>query len=78
MLQKNYFSISLFFCIFLAKKQSKWIKIEEIRPNSNRLIKLSKIWYVDAFQQKEMLQRKHFRFWHFVGFFGKERAKIDQ
>ena len=60
MLQKNYFSISAFFGIFLAKKQSKLIKNEENRPNSNRLIKFSEIWYVDAFQYKKIQQKNVF------------------
>ena len=39
---------------FLAKKQWKLIKNEENRQNSNRFIKFSEIWYVDAFQHKKV------------------------
>ena len=45
---------------FLAKKQPKNTKNEENWQNSNRLVKFSKLWYVDASQQKKMLQKNYF------------------
>ena len=77
MLQKNYFSITAFFGIFLAKKQSKLIKNEENRPNLNRLIIFFEIWYVDAFQPKNIQQGNNFLILAFLGFFvGQITAKI--
>ena len=48
MLQKNFFWISAFFGRFLTKKQPKLTKNEKNWQNSNRLMKFSEIWYVDA------------------------------
>ena len=60
MLQKNFFWILAFFGRFLTKKQQKLTKNEENWQNPNRLMKFSKIWYVDASQQKKMLQKNFF------------------
>ena len=53
--QKNFFSILAFFGFFwpfLSKKRPKLTNNEENWQNSNRLMKFSEIWYVDASQQK--------------------------
>ena len=78
MLKKNYFSISSFFGIFLAKKQSKLIKNEENRPNSNRLIKFPEIWFVDVFQQEKMLQKSCFSILAFFAFLVKKQPKLTK
>ena len=63
--------------VYLAKKQSKLIKNEENCPNSNRFIKFSEIWYVDAFQHKKIQQENNFLILAFLGFFvGQITAKI--
>ena len=42
-------------------------------------MKFSEIWYVDAFQQKKMLQNNFFGFWPFLAvFYNQKTAKIDQ
>ena len=41
-------------------------KNEENLQNPNCLIKFSKIWYVDAFQQKKCYKKTIFRFWPFL------------
>ena len=70
MLHKSFFWISAFFGRFLTKKQPKLTKNEENWQNSNRLMKFSEIWYVDAFQQNKMLQKNLFLisalFWPFL------------
>ena len=68
MLQKNCFWILAFFDRFLTKKQPKLTINEENWQNPNRLMKFSEIWYVDASQQKKMLQKTVFRFRHFLAF----------
>ena len=60
MLQKNYFSFSTFFSLLVAIKQPKLTKKEENWQNLNRLIKFFVIWYIDASQQKKMLQKNSF------------------
>ena len=64
---KNFFWISAFFGRFLTKKQPKkhpkFAKNEENWQNSNYLMKLSEIWYVDTSQQKKILQKTIFGFW---------------
>ena len=72
-LKKNYFSILAFLGLFLAKKQPKLNKNEENWQNPNCLIKFSKIWYVDAFQQDKMLQKNCFSI---LAFFEKKTALI--
>ena len=60
-------------------EQSKFIKNEENRPNLNRLIKFSEIWYVDAFQHKKIQQKKYFLILAFLGLFvAQKTAKIDK
>ena len=77
MLQKTIFRFQLFLAFLLAKKQSKLIKNEENRPNLNRLIKFSEIWYVDAFQHKKIQPENNFFILAFLGFFvGQITAKI--
>ena len=58
MLQKNFFWILAFFGRFVIKKQPKLTKNEENWQNPNRLMKFSKIWYVDASQQKKNATKK--------------------
>ena len=59
---KKLFCVSAFFGRFLTKKQPKKKKIGKTK-------KFSEIWYVDASQQKKMLQKKLFLdfglFWPF-------------
>ena len=52
---KNFFWISAFSGRFLTKKHPKLTKNEENWQNSNRLVKFSEIWYVDASQQKKTI-----------------------
>ena len=66
MLQNYFFWISAFFGRFLTKKQPKLTKNEENLQNPNCLMKFSEICYVDALQQKKMLQKIVFRFRHFL------------
>ena len=66
------------FRIFWPKKQQKLTKNEENCQNPNCLINFSEIWYVDSSQQKKMLQKTISRFRHFLGFFGKEIAKLTK
>ena len=75
MLQKNFFWISAFFGRFLTKKQPKLTKNEENWQNLNRLIKNSKIWYVDASQKKKMLQINFFWISAFFGLSVAEKQK---
>ena len=50
MIQKLiYFSITAFFGLFLAKKQSKLTNNEVNCQNPNCLMKFTEIWYVGAF-----------------------------
>ena len=69
MLQKNFFWISAFFGRFLTKNQPKLTKNEENWQNPNLLIKIFEIWYVDASQQKKMLQKNFFWISAFFGRF---------
>ena len=79
MLQKDFFWISAFFGRFLTNKQPKLTKNEENWQNSNRLMKFSEIWYVDASQQNKMLQKDFFWISAFLGrFLTKKTAKIDK
>ena len=74
-----FFWISALFGRFLTKKQPKLTKNEENWQNPNRLMKFSKIWYVDASQQTKMLQRNFFWISVFFGrLFNQKTAKIDQ
>ena len=68
MLQKNFFWISAFFGRFLTKKQQPKL-IEENLEYPNRFVKFSEIWYVDASQQKKMLQKDYFSISVFFGIF---------
>ena len=67
---KKTFWISAFFGRFLTKKQPKLTKNEENWLNPNRLVKFFEIWYLDASQQKKMLQKNYFSisafFCHFL------------
>ena len=74
MSQKYFFRILAFLGLLLAKKQPQLTKNEENWQNPNRLMKFSEIWYVDASQQKKMLQ-KHF--FGFRPFYNQKKAKID-
>ena len=69
---KNCFWISAFFGRILTKKQPKLTKNEESCQNSNRLMKFSKSWYVDASQQNKMLQKTFFGFRPFLPFFNQK------
>ena len=79
-IQKNCFSFSVFFCLFLAKKKSKFDKKLRNWQNPNRLMKYSEIWYVDAFQRNKMLQKNFFfdfcLFWPF--FWPKKQSKLTK
>ena len=72
------FSILAFFSLYLAKKWQKFTKNEENWQNPNRLMKLSEIWYVDASQQKKMLQQKHFSISDFLPFLAKKHPKFTK
>ena len=84
--KKLFFRFQPFLAFFWAKKQSKFIKNEEKRPNSNRLIKFSEIWYVDVFQRKKIQQTKFIFdfgiFWPFflafLVFFGKKLRNLSK
>ena len=68
-----------FFGRFLTKKQLKLTKNEENWQNLNRLMKSSEIWFVDASQQKKMLQKNFF--WIsavFVRFLTKKQARLTK
>ena len=69
MLQKNFFFISAFFGRFLTKKQPKLTKNEINWQNPDCLMKFSEIWYVDASQQKKMLEKNYFWISTFFGRF---------
>ena len=69
MLQKNFISILVFFGRFLTKKQPKLTKNEDNLQKPNRLMKFSKIWWVDASQQNKMLQKTFLGFWPFLAVF---------
>ena len=58
---------------FLTKKQSKFTKNEENWQSPNRLMKFSKIWYFDAFQQRQKCYKKNF-FW-ILALFGRFLTK---
>ena len=60
MLQFFFFGFRPFLAVFLTKKQPKLTKNEENWQNPNRLEKFSEIWYLDASQQKKMLQKTIF------------------
>ena len=65
MLQDLFFGF-LHFLAFLCLKIAKIDKNEENWQNPNRLLKFTEIWYVDASQQKKMLQNL---FYGFLPFF---------
>ena len=76
---KNCFSILAFCWPFLAIKPSKLIKNEKNWQNPNRLMKFSEIWYVDASQQKKMLQKNFFWISAFFGrFLTKKQPKLTK
>ena len=75
--KKNIFRF-LHFLAFSAKNQPKLIKHEQNWQNPNRLIKSYEIWYVDASQQKKMLQKNYFSSLSIFGLFGQKTANIDQ
>ena len=67
---QNFFVLDFgLFCRFLTKKRPKLTKNEENWQNPNRLMKFSEIWYVDASQQKKMLQKNFFGFRPFLAVF---------
>ena len=78
MLQKNSFWISAFFGRFSTKKQPKLTKNEENWQNSNRSMKFSEIWYVDASQQTKNATTFFFGFRPFLAVFNQKTAKIDK
>ena len=57
---------------FFNQKTAKIDKNKENWQNPNRLMKFSEIWYVDASQQKKMLQKK---FCWIPAFFGRFLTK---
>ena len=73
--KKTFLFISAFFSRFFNKKQPKFTKNEESWQIPNRFLKFSEICYVDAFQQKKMLQKNFFRFRHFLAFFSKKNSQ---
>ena len=76
---KNVFWILSFFGRFSTKKQPKLTKNEENSQNPYRLMKFSKIWYVDASQQQQKCYKKSFLdFGLFWPSFNQKTAKIDQ
>ena len=63
---------------FSTKKLPKLTKNEENWQNSNRLMKFSKIWYVDTSQQqKNATKNLYLDFSHFLPFFNQKTAKIN-
>jgi len=69
-----FFSRFRHFLAIFSKEQPELTKNEENWQNSNRLMKFSEIWYVDASQQKKILQENCFSisaffslFWPFFG-----------
>ena len=75
--RKNYKKAVFRFWRFLAKKQPKLTKNEENWQNPNRLVKFSEIWYLDASQQKKMLQKNYFSISAFFGIFlAKKQSKL--
>ena len=78
MLQKTIFRFQPFLAFLLAKKQSKLIENQENRLNLNRLITFSEVWYVDAFQHKQMLQNNFFDFIIFWSFLAKKQPKLSK
>ena len=78
--KKSFFDFSLFWPFLTkktAKKQPKSTQNEENWPNPNRLMKFSEIWYVDASQQKKMLQINYFSMLAFLGLFlAKKQPKL--
>ena len=79
MLQKTFFLDFGLFWPFFNQKTAKIEKIErKLKENLNRLMKFSEIWYVDASQQKKMLQKNCFLIPAFFGLFVCQKAaKID-
>ena len=78
MLQKLFLDFGIFWPFF-NQKQPKLTKNEENWQNSNRSMKFSEIWYVDASQQTKKLQKTFFWILAFFGrFFNKKMAKIEQ
>ena len=74
---KKLFLISAFFGLFWPKNSKNWQKMTKNCQNQNRLIKFSEIWYVDSSQQKKMLQKNIFWFWHFLAFLlAKKQPKL--
>ena len=66
---KNLFLDFGLFWPFFNQKQTKLTKNEENWQNPNRLMKFSKIWYVDASQQKKNDTKFFFGFWPFLAVF---------
>ena len=75
-LRKNCFSILAFWAFLWPKKQPKLNKNEENWQNPNRLMKFSEIWYVNAFKQKKIQQKK--LFFDFVIFWPKKQPKLNK
>ena len=64
--------------VFFGKKQPKLTKNEENWQNPNSSIKFSEIWYVNASQQKKILQKYSLRFCNFYVFFGQKMPKLTK
>ena len=76
---KNLFLDFGLFWSFFNQKTVKIDKNEENWQNPNRLIKFSAIWYVDASQQQEMLQKNFFWISAFFGrFLTKKQPKLTK
>jgi len=57
------------------KTAKKTAKNEENWQNSNRLKNFFEIWYVDASQQKKMLQINYFSTFAFLGLFSPKNSQ---
>ena len=75
MLQFNFFG----FWPFCGQKTAKIDQNEENWQNPNHQMKFSEIWYVDASQQKKMLQKKYFSISaFFLPFLAKKQPKLSK
>ena len=61
----------------MVKKKPKLTKNEENWQNPNRLMNFSKIWYVDAFQQKYAIINR-FLIAAFISLFWQKTAKLSK
>ena len=74
MLQTFFFWILAFFGRFLTKNSQNW-QSEENWQNPNSFMNFSKIWYVDASQQKKCYKKLFLDFCLFLPFFNQKTAK---